>query len=209
MKNVVFKNVTVRYHYDEFDAVSDLSFEVKSGEVVSLVLGEQGGKTTVAKLLMGLVQCTSGEIYADGVLLNEIKQSERRVSYICFPPLAFKTTVKKNISKVLNLRGEKKEEVEKRTQEALTKFGLESVSQKKARHADASCLLKLALARAWAKKTEFFVLDGPMETEAVDEILKTTSELGASALLLCDSASVGRGKIVDFLSGINLSEETK
>lgn len=65
MKRLKFENVSVRYHYDEFDALADLSFEVNEGETVSVMLGAQGGKTTAAKLIMGLLRPTCGKITAD------------------------------------------------------------------------------------------------------------------------------------------------
>ena len=42
MKWLRFENVSVRYHYDEFYALADLSFEVNEGETVSVMLGAQG-----------------------------------------------------------------------------------------------------------------------------------------------------------------------
>ena len=105
MKRLKFENVSVRYHYDEFDALADLSFEVNEGETVSVMLGAQGGKTTAAKLIMGLLRPTCGKITADGAPLEETLPKARKIAYFCFPPLAFKTTVGKNVSRVLRLDG--------------------------------------------------------------------------------------------------------
>ncbi len=105
MKWLRFENVSVRYHYDEFYALADLSFEVNEGETVSVMLGAQGGKTTAAKLIMGLLKPTCGKITADGAPLEETPPKARKIAYFCFPPLAFKTTVGKNVSRVLRLEG--------------------------------------------------------------------------------------------------------
>ena len=105
MKWLRFENVSVRYHYDEFYALADLSFEVNEGETVSVMLGAQGGKTTAAKLIMGLLKPTCGKITADGAPLEETPPKARKIAYFCFPPLAFKTTVGKNVSRVLRLDG--------------------------------------------------------------------------------------------------------
>lgn len=207
MKSVVFEKVTVRYHYDQFDALSDLSFEVRKGETVSLILGEQGGKTTTAKLVMGLVEPISGKILADGGLLGDLSADKRGVAYICFPPLSFKTTVFKNVLRVLRLKGLGKTESKERAGIALKKFGLDGFSGKKASCLDEERLLELSLARAWCKRAEFFIIDGPTDNAAVDKILGVAAELDASVLLLCDSASVARGRIVNFLPDINLTEE--
>ena len=131
MKRLKFENVSVRYHYDEFYALADLSFEVNEGETVSVMLGAQGGKTTAAKLIMGLLKPTCGKIMADGAPLEETLPKARKIAYFCFPPLAFKTTVGKNVSRVLRLDGFGKTESSEKAAQALKRFGLEGLARKK------------------------------------------------------------------------------
>jgi len=53
-------------HYGKRLAVSDLSLQVKAGEIVTLVGGNGAGKTTTLKVISGLLPATSGEIWFDG-----------------------------------------------------------------------------------------------------------------------------------------------
>ena len=184
-----------------------MSFEVNEGETVSVMLGAQGGKTTAAKLIMGLLKPTCGKITADGAPLEETPPKARKIAYFCFPPLAFKTTVGKNVSRVLRLNGFGKTESSEKAAQALKRFGLEGLARKKAASLDGEGLLKLSLARAWAKKAEFFIVDGPTNEIFVDKITALAAELGASTLLLCDSPASARGRILDFLPKFNLTEE--
>ena len=53
-------------HYDKRLAFSDLSLQVKAGEIVTLVGGNGAGKTTTLKVISGLLHATSGQIWFDG-----------------------------------------------------------------------------------------------------------------------------------------------
>ena len=66
---VEFKNVCFKYDDDSRfdDVIKNISFEIKPGEMIS-ILGHNGsGKSTIAKLIMGLLQPNSGSIYINGV----------------------------------------------------------------------------------------------------------------------------------------------
>lgn len=89
MKRLKFENVSVRYHYDEFYALADLSFEVNEGETVSVMLGAQGGKTTAAKLIMGLLKPTCGKITADGAPLEETPPQGSKNRLLLFSAAGF------------------------------------------------------------------------------------------------------------------------
>ena len=73
---VELKNVT--FGYDEHVVLSHLSFQVHSGEQVTLSGRTGAGKSTVFKLLMGLYQPQQGEVRIDGVPAAEISEGERR-----------------------------------------------------------------------------------------------------------------------------------
>ena len=62
-------------------AVDDVSFKIQQGESVGIV-GESGcGKTTLAKLILNLVNPTSGEILFEGKDISKIKDNEELIKY--------------------------------------------------------------------------------------------------------------------------------
>jgi peptide/nickel transport system ATP-binding protein len=65
----------------ELHAVSDISFDVEDGEVVSLI-GESGsGKSTIGKMILRLIPQSSGAIIIDGVDISTLKGSELKDYY--------------------------------------------------------------------------------------------------------------------------------
>lgn len=73
---IEFKNVCFRYDGAEQDAIHNLSLTIKSGEKLALVGLNGAGKTTLVKLLCGLYQPTSGEIYFNGISLSDFKRED-------------------------------------------------------------------------------------------------------------------------------------
>lgn len=73
---VVLDDVAFRYGEDAW-AVSDVSFRIEPGKTVALVGASGAGKTTVATLLAGLREPTSGAVTVDGVPVTALSDSER------------------------------------------------------------------------------------------------------------------------------------
>ena len=79
--DVVLSHVT--FGYGEKRVLDDLSFEVKSGEQVTLIGRTGAGKSTVFRLLLGLYKPESGKLTIGGVEVSEITDSERRRTIGC------------------------------------------------------------------------------------------------------------------------------
>ena len=78
--DVKFKNVTFGYDKSR-TIIDDLSFDVKSGEVVAIVGPTGAGKTTIVNLLMRFYDIDSGEIAVDGINISDIKRESLRNNY--------------------------------------------------------------------------------------------------------------------------------
>lgn len=75
---IEFKNVSFQYSANEEKALDDVSFQIQEGEWVS-ILGHNGsGKSTIAKLLIGLLEATEGQILYDNQPLTEETVDEVR-----------------------------------------------------------------------------------------------------------------------------------
>lgn len=70
MSLIEVKNLTYSYDGEKL-AVDDMSFTIKKGDYVTVIGHNGSGKSTLAKLLAGLLEAKKGEIFIDGLKLNE------------------------------------------------------------------------------------------------------------------------------------------
>jgi len=97
---VEFREVTCRYPGAEHPAVSGLSLEIRPGETVALLGRVGSGKTTVGKLLNGLLQPDSGNILIDGHAIAQYDPAELRdgVGYLTQDSDLFTGTLRENMT---------------------------------------------------------------------------------------------------------------
>lgn len=74
--SIEFKNVTFRYPQGEKNVLENISFRINAGEKLALVGLNGAGKTTMTKLMCGLLLPTEGEILLDGHALTEYNRDE-------------------------------------------------------------------------------------------------------------------------------------
>src|SRR3981081_4581818 len=136
-------------------AVDDVSFDVNSGEMISL-LGPSGcGKTTTLRLIAGLEQGDSGEISLGDRLLSDPKRKrfvppERRSMGMVFQNYAVwpHMTVGENVGFPLRMQGRSRTEIALRTQKILELVGLEGLANRPAPLLSGGQQQRVALARA-------------------------------------------------------------
>lgn len=118
MNRIVLKNVCK--NYDNVKVVKNLNLEINSGERLVL-LGPSGcGKSTTLRMIAGLENISSGELYFGNDVVNDIPAGERNVAmvfqnYALYPHL----TVWDNITFGLRMNKVDKNTIEKRTREAI------------------------------------------------------------------------------------------
>jgi ATP-binding cassette subfamily B protein len=99
--DIRFENVTFRYNLEsEINTLENLSFKIKPGQTIALVGRSGSGKTTIAKLLLGLYIPTSGKIFIDGndlttISLHSLRQQAGVVDQDTF---FFGGTIRENLT---------------------------------------------------------------------------------------------------------------
>ena len=99
--DIRLENVTFRYNSEsETNTIENLSFAVKPGQTVALVGRSGSGKTTIAKLLLGLYTPNSGKIFIDGhnILNISLKSLRQQVGVVDQDTFLFGGTILDNMT---------------------------------------------------------------------------------------------------------------
>ena len=68
--------------FNDYKASDDVSFSVEKGKLIGLLGPSGSGKTTILRILAGLENADSGEIYIDGKQVNNIPASKREIGFV-------------------------------------------------------------------------------------------------------------------------------
>ncbi|TXI48842.1 MAG: polyamine ABC transporter ATP-binding protein [Lysobacter sp.] len=168
--------VDVRKEFDGFVAVDDTNLNIRKGEIFALLGGSGCGKSTLLRCLAGFERPTSGKIYLDGQVMNDLPPYERPInmmfqSYALFPHM----TVEQNIAFGLKQDGLGKDAIKKRVDEMLALVQLGKLAKRKPHQLSGGQQQRVALARSLAKGPKLLLLDEPMG--ALDKKLRSKMQL--------------------------------
>ena len=168
--------VDVRKEFDGFVAVEDTNLSIRKGEIFALLGGSGCGKSTLLRCLGGFERPTSGKIYLDGQLMNDLPPYERPInmmfqSYALFPHM----TVAQNIAFGPRQDGLSKQQIEERVSEVLKLVQMEKYAKRKPHQLSSGQQQRVALARSLAKGPKLLLLDEPMG--ALDKKLRSQMQL--------------------------------
>ena len=149
--------------YGEVEAIRAIDLDVAANEFVVL-LGPSGcGKSTILRMIAGLEDISSGELWMDGVLANDLSARERGIAmvfqnYALYPHM----TVADNIAFGLRRMKLPEEQIRRRVAEVANTLGLESYLQRKPAELSGGQQQRVAIARAMSKTPKLFLFDEPL-----------------------------------------------
>ena len=144
-----------------------VSFDVKSGDFLSL-LGPSGcGKTTILRIICGLETADEGEVLVDGADVTKVRPEKRNIglvfqNYALFPSM----NVAKNVGYGLKMHKVPQPEIDERVNEALELVKLGGYNSRRVTQLSGGEQQRVAIARALAKRPRLLLCDEP--TGALD-----------------------------------------
>ncbi|MCU7514846.1 MAG: sn-glycerol-3-phosphate ABC transporter ATP-binding protein UgpC [Ignavibacteria bacterium] len=162
MAEVSLKEVTKVYEGGQ-EAVKGVSLEVKDKEFLVLVGPSGCGKSTTLRMIAGLEDITSGELYIDGRLVNEVSPKDRDIAmvfqnYALYPHM----TVYENMAFGLKIRKFPKGEIKQRVEEAARVLEIEHLLTRKPKALSGGERQRVAVGRAIVRRPKVFLFDEPL-----------------------------------------------
>jgi ABC-type sugar transport system ATPase subunit len=167
-----------------------VSLELAEGELM-VVLGPSGcGKSTLLRLISGLEECDSGEIYVNDRRVDQLRPRERNVAlvfqnYSLYPHMS----VAKNLAFPLEVAKVAKEEIKLRVQQTAEMLGLAGRLRDKPGQLSGGQRQRVALGRAIIRDPAIFLLDEPLSNLDAElrlrmrqEIVKLQRQLGRTMI---------------------------
>jgi ABC-2 type transport system ATP-binding protein len=159
---VALRGVSKKYY--AFSALSNVSFEIKEGEIFGYIGPNGAGKTTTMKILVGLISDFQGEVFIGGYPVPKQKDEIHKLLGYLPQNVAFQEwrTVNHALKTFGKLSGLSDAEVERRIPEILNMLSLGDVRHKKISQLSGGMIQKVGLAQALLHDPKLLILDEPL-----------------------------------------------
>ncbi|MBM0743924.1 TOBE-like domain-containing protein [Phormidium sp. CLA17] len=152
----------VSKQFGSFQAVSQVSLEIKSGTLIALLGPSGSGKSTLLRLISGLETPDSGKIWLTGEDATHRSVQDRNIGFVFQHYALFKhLTVRKNIAFALELRKTSSNQMKARVDELLELVQLHGLGDRYPSQLSGGQRQRVALARALAVEPNVLLLDEP------------------------------------------------
>ncbi len=161
MARVILESVSK--HFGTVQAVKDFNLTVEDKEFAILVGPSGCGKSTALRMIAGLEEPTTGNIYIGDRAVNELPPKDRDIAmvfqeYALYPHMS----VYKNMAFGLKLRKFPRNEINQRVREASEILGIQELLERKPKQLSGGQRQRVAVGRAIVRKPAVFLFDEPL-----------------------------------------------
>lgn len=174
---VALININKFYGKDVW-AVKDFNLEIAQYEFVAFVGPSGCGKSTTLRMIAGLEEISSGELYIDGLYSNDIVPQNRDIamvfqSYSLYPNMS----VYDNMAFSLKVKKYCKEEIDQRVRRAADILQISDLLDRKPKALSGGQRQRVALGRAVVRDAKVFLMDEPLSNLDAKLRVSTRSEI--------------------------------
>ncbi|MCR4589351.1 MAG: sn-glycerol-3-phosphate ABC transporter ATP-binding protein UgpC [Lachnospiraceae bacterium] len=162
MASLSLKHIFKKYP-NGFEAVKDFNLEIADKEFIIFVGPSGCGKSTTLRMVAGLEEITSGELYIGDRLVNDVEPKDRDIAmvfqnYALYPHM----TVYDNMAFGLKLRKVPKEEIDQKVRQAAEILDLGKLLDRKPKALSGGQRQRVAMGRAIVRNPKVFLMDEPL-----------------------------------------------
>lgn len=163
MATIDLKNIYKSYDGGDTNAVTDFNLNIEDKEFIVFVGPSGCGKSTTLRMIAGLEDISEGDLVIDDVKVNDLPPKDRDIAmvfqnYALYPHMS----VYDNMAFGLKLKKFKKDEIDKRVQNAASILGLEEYLKRKPKALSGGQRQRVALGRAIVRDPKVFLMDEPL-----------------------------------------------
>jgi multiple sugar transport system ATP-binding protein len=189
MAEIVLDNISKRFD-DGYEAVKDMSLDIKDGEFMILVGPSGCGKSTALRMIAGLEDITEGELRIGDQVVNDLAPRDRDIamvfqSYALYPHM----TVRENMAFPLKLAGVADDEINRKVEHAAEILDLKQHLDRKPANLSGGQRQRVAMGRAIVRDPRAFLMDEPLSNldaklrvQMRTEVAKLQDDLGTTTV---------------------------
>jgi multiple sugar transport system ATP-binding protein len=176
MAKVLLEHVVKQF--GNVTAVNDVTLDIPDRQFTVLVGPSGCGKTTCLRLVAGLEEATSGNIYIGDRVVNDVAPKDRDIAmvfqnYALYPHM----TVYDNMAFGLRLRKYARPEIDRRVKEAAEMLGIQTLLDRKPKQLSGGQRQRVALGRAIVREPQVFLMDEPLSNLDAKLRVQTRAEI--------------------------------